>query len=112
MQCLSCVLEVTAQSVEEVIQICGAPELDVETVAQVLKTSGKAIECIETCESATTASIRTECGTQQNTYSHCKTDFCLMCCGSGDWQCTGNDFTPQCAPSASADEVAPCKCVA
>merc|ERR1711879_1055021 len=32
---------------------------------------------------------------------YCTTDFCLVCCGAGSWQCIGNDFHPQCAPKAN-----------
>jgi hypothetical protein len=91
-QCMSCVLEVAAEAVKTVISACEVAG-EAETVEGVLKTLSKALECGVTCASASADKVARQCNTM-----YCETDFCVQCCGKGQWQCIGNDFTPQCAP--------------
>jgi len=91
-KCLSCVLEDSAELVEAVIAAAAGDEE--ETVEGILKTMGKALQCAVECSQASTTLVAKQCGS-----FYCKTDFCVKCCGKGSWQCMGNDFTPQCAPT-------------
>jgi len=103
MKCLSCTLELSAHLLETVISASDGDEF--ETVAGILESVKTGAECVEECKKATTKSVKKECGTKHHKYMYCKTDFCVKCCGSGHWQCMGNDFTPQCAPKeAAADD--------
>jgi len=96
MKCLSCTLELSAHILEAVISASDGDEF--ETVAAILESMKTGAECVEACSKATTKSVTKECGTKHKKFMYCKTDFCVKCCGAGDWQCMGNDFTPQCAP--------------
>lgn len=97
-ECLSCVLEDAADLVQGVIDAC--VENPVGTVDQVLKATGKAVQCANACAQASTSLLAQQC----NSF-YCKTDFCVKCCGAGSWQCIGNDFTPQCAPTTSLSDI-------
>lgn len=96
MHCMSCVLEASEEALKATIAF--AEDDEFETIAEVLKMSKTAIECTESCKAASTKIVAKECGS-----FYCKTDFCVKCCGKGDWQCMGNDWTPQCAPKWEPD---------
>lgn len=96
MKCLSCTLELSAHLLETVISACDGDEF--ETVGGILESIQTGVECVEECKKASTKSVTKQCGTKKRKFMYCKTDFCVKCCGAGDWQCMGNDFTPQCAP--------------
>lgn len=93
-ECLSCVLETSSELVETVL--AAAANDEEETVEGILKTIGKAAHCAVDCRKASTKLVAKQCHKSW----YCKTDFCVRCCGSGSWQCLGNDFTPQCAPKS------------
>merc|ERR1712232_675635 len=77
----------------------------VPDVAGILKTIDKAPRCISICAKASTKHVERECSTQ-----HCKTDFCVACCGVGESQCIGNDFNTVCAPKPDVPSETPCQC--
>jgi len=95
-QCASCVFEYGAEVLSKAIE-ASEEEGNAPTVAGVLKGTGQALKCAEqACASANTQQFASQCGSMW-----CKTDFCVVCCGSGSWQCMGNDWKPFCAPSMS-----------
>jgi hypothetical protein len=95
-QCASCVFEFGAEVLSQAIE-SSQEEGSAPTVAGVLKGTGQALKCAEqACASANTQQFASQCGSMW-----CKTDFCIMCCGAGSWQCMGNDWKPLCAPSMS-----------
>jgi len=93
-QCASCVFETSAHALETVIS-AAEPEDAPETVGDLLETLNTAVHCgASICAKASTKLLAQQCGSMW-----CKTDFCVMCCGAGDWQCMGNDWKPLCAPA-------------
>jgi len=93
-QCASCIFEYGAEVLSNAIE-ASQEEGAAPTVAGVLKGTSQALKCAEqACAAANTQRFSSQCGSMW-----CKTDFCVMCCGEGSWQCMGNDWKPLCAPS-------------
>jgi hypothetical protein len=93
-QCASCIFEYGAEVLAHAIE-ASEEDGNEPTVAGVLHGTGQALKCAEqACAAANTQQFASQCGSMW-----CKTDFCIMCCGAGSWQCMGNDWKPLCAPS-------------
>jgi len=98
-KCLSCVAEDAIVGLATVLE---AAKREPETTVGVLLSQAikGAFQCVQTCSAASTQLVAQQCSTSW----YCRTDFCVVCCGQGSWQCLGNDWTPQCAPKTTESE--------
>jgi len=99
-KCASCVAEDAALALATVLVAAKRSPFQEDSVGKLLQYTIKgALQCVNDCHMPTQELVR-ECGTSW----YCKTDFCVVCCGPGSWQCMGNDWTPQCAPKKTVAE--------